>query len=36
MAEQDLTRRALYDIVWSRPMTKVAEEFGISDVGLNA
>lgn len=34
MAEQDLTRRALYDLVWSRPMTKVAEEFGISDVGL--
>jgi hypothetical protein len=34
MAEQDLTRRTLYDLVWSRPITKVAEEFGISDVGL--
>lgn len=34
MAEQILTRRVLYDLVWSRPITKVAEEFGISDVGL--
>ncbi len=34
MAEQVLTRRVLYDLVWSKPMTKVAEEFGISDVGL--
>jgi hypothetical protein len=34
MAEQILTRRVLYDLVWSRPMTKVAAEFGISDVGL--
>ena len=24
----------MYDLVWSRPMTKVAEEFGISDVAL--
>lgn len=29
-----LTRRALYDLVWSKPMTTLAEEFGISDVGL--
>lgn len=34
MAGHDLTRRTLYDFVWSRPMTKVAEELGISDVGL--
>lgn len=29
-----LTRRALYDLVWSKPLTTLAEEFGISDVGL--
>jgi hypothetical protein len=34
MAPRELTRRALYDLVWLKPMTKVAEEFGISDVGL--
>jgi hypothetical protein len=34
MPEQDLTRRAIYDLVWSRPMTKVANELGISDVAL--
>jgi hypothetical protein len=30
-----LTRRELYDLVWARPMTKVAAELGISDVGLH-
>lgn len=34
MPEQELTRRALYDLVWSRPVTKVAEGLGISDVAL--
>jgi hypothetical protein len=34
MAAQELTRRAMYELVWSRPMRKVAEEFGISDVAL--
>lgn len=34
MPEQELTRRAMYDMVWSRPMTKVAEDLGISDVAL--
>lgn len=29
-----LTRRELYDLVWDRPMTKVAAEFQISDVAL--
>ena len=29
-----LTRQELYDLVWSTPMTKLAESFGISDVGL--
>jgi len=34
MPPTELTRRAMYDLVWSKPMTKVAEEFGISDVAL--
>lgn len=34
MPLQELTRRAMYDLVWSRPMIKVAEELGISDVAL--
>jgi len=29
-----LTRRTLYDLVWSKPLTKVAAELEISDVGL--
>ncbi len=29
-----LTRQQLYDLVWAKPMTKVAEEFGVSDVML--
>jgi hypothetical protein len=29
-----LTRKELYDRVWASPMTKLAAEFGISDVGL--
>ena len=29
-----VTRKELYDLVWSRPMRDVAMEFGISDVGL--
>ena len=29
-----LTRRDLYDMVWSRPATQVAEELGMSDVAL--
>ena len=34
MPVQQLTRRVIYDLVWARPMTKVAEDFGISDVAL--
>jgi hypothetical protein len=34
MPEQEITRRAMYDLVWSRPMTKVAEDLGISNVAL--
>lgn len=29
-----LTRRELYDLVWSTPMIRLAETFGLSDVGL--
>lgn len=29
-----LTRRELYDLVWSMPITKLAEQFGLSNVGL--
>ncbi len=29
-----LTRTELYDLVWSEPMTKIAQRFGISDAGL--
>lgn len=34
MKPVELTRRTMYDLVWSKPMTKVAEKFGISDVAL--
>ena len=30
----EVTRQALYDQVWSSPMTKLAKEYGISDVAL--
>lgn len=29
-----LSRKAMYDLVWSKPMSKVAQDFGISDVAL--
>jgi len=29
-----LTREALFEKIWSQPTTKLAEEYGISDVGL--
>ena len=29
-----VSREALYDQVWATPMTKVAKEYGISDVAL--
>ncbi|MFA7428582.1 MAG: hypothetical protein WCZ23_00325 [Rhodospirillaceae bacterium] len=31
----ETTRRELYDLIWARPMTKVAAELGISDVALH-
>jgi hypothetical protein len=30
-----LTRKELYELVWSKPMVKVAEEFELSDVALH-
>lgn len=34
MSKQTLTRKQLYDQVWSKPMTKLARDYGLSDVGL--
>src|SRR5579859_1720028 len=34
MAGTVLTRRAMYELVWSKPMTRVAEDLQISDVAL--
>jgi hypothetical protein len=31
---KEFTRKELYELVWSIPMTKVAKQFGLSDVGL--
>ena len=31
----ELTRRELYEMIWARPITKVAAELGISDVALH-
>ena len=30
-----LDRTSLYDMVWNKPVTKVAEDLGISDVALH-
>lgn len=30
----DLTRRALYELVWSRPRAQIAQELGVSDVWI--
>ncbi len=32
--EYKISREALYELIWSRPMWKVAPEFGISGAGL--
>jgi hypothetical protein len=29
-----ISRTALYDAVWTQPMTKLSQEFGVSDVGM--
>jgi hypothetical protein len=30
----DLTREQLYELVWSTPASKLAEQFGVSDVAI--
>src|SRR5438270_10187350 len=32
--ERVMTREELYRLVWSKPITELAKEFGMSDVGL--
>ena len=32
--ERQLTREALYELVWSEPMQVLGPRFGVSDVGL--
>lgn len=32
---RELSRRELYDLVWDRPLTKIAVDLGISDVALH-
>jgi len=32
---QSFTRREFYDLVWSKPIIRLAEEFGLSDVALH-
>jgi predicted Zn-dependent protease with MMP-like domain len=32
--ERTLSRKELYDLVWSTPILKVADQFGLSDRGL--
>ncbi|MHB8898889.1 MAG: hypothetical protein ACYC6Y_09105 [Thermoguttaceae bacterium] len=34
MTTKTVTRKELYDLVWSKPMRKLAVDFGMSDVGL--
>lgn len=34
MADTKMSREELYDLVWQRPLSRLAREFGISDVGL--
>jgi hypothetical protein len=34
MDRKEFTRKELYDLVWSNPMSKLAKQFGMSDVGL--
>lgn len=34
MTPKTLTRQEMYDLVWSKPMTQLATEFELSDVGL--
>ena len=33
-AKMELSRKGLYDLVWSIPMTKVGEQLAVSDVAI--
>lgn len=35
MATKTMTREQLHELVWSKPITKLAAELGVSDVGLS-
>ena len=32
--KKSMTRRELYDLVWSIPITKLSKKYGLSDVGF--
>lgn len=34
MSSKELTRKELYNLVWSKPLTKLSKDFGLSDNGL--
>ena len=34
MSSKELTRKELYNLVWSKPLTQLAKDFGLSDNGL--
>lgn len=35
MTEISLTRQELYDLIWAKPITQVAKDFGVSDVWIS-
>ncbi len=35
MQSTTLTRKELYELIWSKPMTTVAKDFGVSDVWIS-
>lgn len=34
MSQESWNRKELYEKVWSKPVVKVAEEYGVSDVAI--
>jgi hypothetical protein len=32
---KEISRRELFDLVWTKPVTKVAVDFGVSDVAVH-
>ena len=35
MQSATLTRKELYELIWSKPITKVAKDFDVSDVWIS-